>query len=63
VIDMSEVAVDRLQAIAMIDDNAIAVDDERGRIDYAAAAGCFDTYVLGDGEIVSGVDPLIDLLP
>ena len=47
----------------MIDNDAIAVDAERGRIDYAPIVGCFDAYVLGDGEIVSEVDLLIDLFP
>ena len=60
--DMAEVAVDRLQAIAMIHNDAVAVDAERRRIDNAAIIRCFDTNVLRDGEIVSQVDLLIDLL-
>ena len=62
-INMAEVAVDRLQPVAMIDHDAVAVDAERRRIDNPAIIGRFHAHVLRDREIVSKVHLLIDLLP
>ena len=61
-IDMAQMTVDCLQPVAMIDDDAVAIDAERSRIDHPAIIGCFDADVLGDREIVAEMNLLIDLL-
>src|SRR5215472_15311208 len=55
-IDSAEVTVDGLQAVAMIQHNAVAVDAERGRIDDLAIVGGFDSDVLRNRQIVSEVN-------
>src|SRR5271157_2519990 len=47
----------------MVYNDAISVNAKWGRIDNSAIVGCLDAYVLGDSEIISQVDLLIDLLP
>jgi hypothetical protein len=59
---MAQVAVDRLQAIAMIHHNAVAVDAERRRITTRPSLDASTPNVLRDRQIVSQVDLLIDLL-
>src|SRR5579863_6620138 len=61
-VEVAHVAVNGLQAIAVIEHNAVAVDAQRRSPHHAAVVGGFDTYVLGDREIVAKVHLLIDLL-
>src|SRR6187402_567418 len=54
--------VDRLQTIAVVDHNAVAIDPERCSPHDAAIIRRLNSYVLRDGEIVAEMHLLIDLL-
>ena len=61
-VDVAHVAVDGLQAVAVVDHNAVAVDAQRRGLDDAAVIGSLDADVLRDGEVVAKVHLLVDLL-
>jgi hypothetical protein len=61
-IDSAEVPVDGLETVAMIEDNAVAVDAKRSRIDDLPIIGGLHSYVLRNRQIVSEVNLLVDLL-
>src|SRR5208282_1170894 len=61
--NFTQVAVDGLQAIAVVYHYAIAVDAERGSIHYTAIVRRLYTNVLRDGKIVAQVNLPIDLFP
>src|SRR5271163_3381960 len=46
--DLAQVAVDTLQPIAVIDDDAISVNSQWGCIDYPAVVRRLDSHMLGD---------------
>ena len=60
-IDSAEVTVDGLQTVAMIEDNAVAVDAKWSGIDDFPIIGGFYSDVLRNGQIVSQMNLLIDL--
>src|SRR5262249_45233110 len=60
--NLAQMTVDGLQSVAMIQDNAIPVDAERGGINYFAIVGGKHVNMLGAGKIVAKMDLLIDLL-
>src|ERR1035437_2089925 len=62
-IDMAQMAVDGLQAIAMVDHDAVAVDAQRSGIHNPAIVRRLDTNMLRDCQIVAEMDLLVDLLP
>lgn len=62
-IDMAEMPQDRLQCVAKIDNNAIAVDAERRGIDNPAVVECLNSYMAGDCDIVAEEALLIDPFP
>src|SRR5581483_11197851 len=53
--ELAHVPVDRLQPVAVIHHDAIAVDAERRGIDHLAVIRCLHADVRGDGEIVAEV--------
>src|ERR1700733_964718 len=61
-IDPTHVAVDCLQAISMVHNNAVAIDPEGSSPNDTAVIRGLDADMLGDGEIVTEVHLLIDLL-
>src|SRR5215831_17790005 len=61
-IDSAEVTVHGLQTVAMIEDDAVTVDAEWSRIDDLPIVGGFHSDVLGNRQIVSEMNLLIDLL-
>ncbi len=61
-VDAAEVAVDGVQAVAVVDDDAVAVDAEGGGVDDDAVVRGLDAHVLGSGEVVAEVDLAVDLL-
>ena len=61
-IDPTHVAVDCLQAISMVHNNAVAIDPEGSSPNDTAVIRGLDADMLGDGEIVTEVHLLVDLL-
>src|SRR5262245_5378699 len=59
--DGREVAVERLQAEAVVEDHGIAVDGERSRVDDDALVGSRHDRLLGGCEIEADVHLRIDL--
>src|ERR1035437_604915 len=62
-IDAAQMAVDGLQAIAMVDHDAVAVDAQRSGIHNPAIVRRLDAHMLRDREIIAKVDLLVDLSP
>ena len=61
-INLAEVPVDRLQTIAMVDDNAVAIDSERRGPDHATVIRRLHAHMLRARQVVSKVGLLIDPL-
>src|ERR1700692_2122401 len=61
-IDPTHVAVDCLQAISMVHNNAVAIDPEGSSPSDTAVIRGLDADMLGDGEIVTEVHLLVDLV-
>ena len=61
-VDPAEMPVDGLQSVAVVDHDAVAVDAERSSPNDPAVIRCLDADVLCDGEIVTEVNLLVDLL-
>jgi hypothetical protein len=61
-IDPTHVAVDCLQAMSMVHNNAVAIDPEGSSPNDTAVIRGLDADMLGDGEIVTEVHLLVDLL-
>ena len=61
-IDPAEVAIDRLQSVAVVDDDAVAVNSQRSRIDDLAVIRGFHADMLRHRQVVSQMNLLIDLL-
>ena len=60
--NFAQMAIDRLQRITMIHDDAVSVDAQRCSVHHSSVVRCFDTYVAGDSQIVAEMNLLIDLL-
>jgi hypothetical protein len=61
-LDPAEMPVDRLQSVAVIDHNAVAVDAERSSPNDAVLIRCLDADMLCDGKVITEVNLLVDFL-
>jgi hypothetical protein len=59
--DLAQVSVDRLQPIAVVHHNAVAVDAQGRRVNHATVIGGFHANMLRDGQGLSQMDLLVDL--
>src|SRR5215471_15783262 len=62
-VDLTEMAVDGLQAVTMVHDNAVTINAEWRRIDDLAVVGRNNVSMVRAGKVVAEMDLLIDLLP
>ena len=54
--------VNRLQAIAVVEHDAIAINTQGRGVHHLAVVGSLDAHMLRGGEVVSQVHLLVDLL-
>ena len=61
-IDLAEVAIDGLQSVSMVDEDAVAIDAQRRGVDDLSIVGCLHADVLRYGQVVSEVNLLVDFI-
>ena len=61
-VDLAQMAIDRLQAVAVVDDDAVAVDSERCGPNHASVIRCLHPDVLRARQVVAKMRLLINLL-
>src|SRR6058998_3311162 len=61
--NFAEMAINGLQRITVVHDDAVSVDTQRCGIHHSSVVRRLDTHVAGNTQIVAEMNLLIDLLP